>query len=293
MFLYVFSGVILLLLVALLIALRQRESNLVQALRTGQMDSITTILRRHPDEVHKRNAAGEAPLHQAACFGELRALCLIVELGGDPNVCTPDGVTPLHQAAAAGKLDVVRTLLQLGAAPDPVAGNGLTPIIAADSHGHSQVVAVLEEAGARLDRQRSDAPQADPLLHAAHQRARGSCTTMLKLFRKYPHTTMVKVPFETDSQVEERIWCDVLSVNGKNLTCRIRTYPVSQVARIDLVQNFRIDQVEDWQVDPGDGSIRGGFTFGVLFENCRRENGGTLPPTVAQDAARYVDLQSS
>jgi uncharacterized protein YegJ (DUF2314 family) len=136
-------------------------------------------------------------------------------------------------------------------------------------------------------------PADDPLMAQARERARATKDTLLKLYRQHPDATMVKVPFTTDSNFEERIWCDLIGISGERLKCRIRTYPVSQVKRIELTQEFPLSIVEDWQVEQGDGTIRGGFGFSVMFERCRRDNGGTLPEAVAQHRERYVDLVQS
>lgn len=58
----------------------------------------------------------------------LKAVCLVLQFGGDPNVKSDDGLTPLHIAAAWGRPEVLQILLSCGGDPEAVDFNNLTPI---------------------------------------------------------------------------------------------------------------------------------------------------------------------
>ena len=98
---------------------------------------------------------GVAPLHVAACVGDLVATQLLIAFGADVQLSRAraraaggpgvEGSTALHFAAANGHYAVVCTLLENGARPAPVDKDGQTPESLASANQHTQCVAVLRQ----------------------------------------------------------------------------------------------------------------------------------------------------
>ncbi|CAG9839599.1 unnamed protein product [Diabrotica balteata] len=53
---------------------------------------------------------------------------LILQNGGNPNVCSDDGLTPVHIAAAWGRMEILEMLLKFGGDPESRDSNWMTPI---------------------------------------------------------------------------------------------------------------------------------------------------------------------
>ena len=59
-------------------------------------------------------------LAEASQFGNLAKLAEILDKGGNPNECAPDGSTPLFLAACGGHAECAKLLLDRGALASPV-----------------------------------------------------------------------------------------------------------------------------------------------------------------------------
>ncbi len=66
-------------------------------------------------------------LHQAANYGKVEAVEVLISNGADINIRDKDGNTPLHYAAEWGKVEVVKFLLFKGAQVDVRNGEDKTP----------------------------------------------------------------------------------------------------------------------------------------------------------------------
>jgi hypothetical protein len=267
--------------------------------RTGRTDKITELLAKNPDLLHETNSEGELPVHQAAKYGELGALKLLLDKGSDLNAKTPQGVTPLHLAAAFGELASVKVLLERGSAPDPKDESGMTPIMAAQAGSHDEIIKSLKAAGAddtahapigQMAGSHFVAPisDADPLMLKATEKARSTVDSLRALFKERPRDTMVKIPFKTDSGDTEHLWGDLLELTSDRIKLRIKTPPATQKGKFDRVQERPLSDLEDWQVEQRDGSIRGAFGYQVVFLRTK-EQLGKLPEQLAEHEKRFVD----
>jgi ankyrin repeat protein len=92
------------------------EGRLVEAARTGDVDTLTTLLDGSPDKLRLKAEPYEwSLLHFAAQHGHLAAVDLLLERGLDVNTREKgDNTYAMHWAAAAGHVDVVRRLADAG-----------------------------------------------------------------------------------------------------------------------------------------------------------------------------------
>ncbi len=70
---------------------------------------------------------------------------LHLERGVDPNIQNKYGSTPLHEAAYWGLVDVVKLLLMYGADPTVKDKDGKTPLDLARARGRRKIVSVIEK----------------------------------------------------------------------------------------------------------------------------------------------------
>jgi ankyrin repeat protein len=134
------------------------EGQLFDAARSGDVDTLTTLLDKHPDKLHARAKPYEwTLLHAAAQNGRLPAVDLLLNRGLDVNTReTGDNTCAMHWAAAGGHLDVVRRLADAGG---DVVGDGDDHEMAVigwatcwdecDDAAHRAVVGFLVSRGAR------------------------------------------------------------------------------------------------------------------------------------------------
>jgi ankyrin repeat protein len=93
------------------------EGRLVEAARTGDVRTLTTLLDRDPDKLYMKAKPYETSLlHFAAHNGHLAAVELLLKRGLDVNAREKgDNTYAMHWAAAGGHVDVVRRLATLEA----------------------------------------------------------------------------------------------------------------------------------------------------------------------------------
>ena len=92
------------------------EGKLFEAAKSGDVESLRTLLDQHPEMIGARNAPYEFTLlHVAAQHGHLAAVDLLLERGADVNARERgDNTYAMHWAAAGAHLDVVRRLADAG-----------------------------------------------------------------------------------------------------------------------------------------------------------------------------------
>ncbi len=90
---------------------------------------------------------GATALHNAAAQGHARLVTRLIDLGAPLDAKDFSGATPLTNAAYFGRVDIVRILLTKGARPN-VLNVAVTPLIAAVLGGNAGIVDQLIQAGA-------------------------------------------------------------------------------------------------------------------------------------------------
>uniref|UniRef100_A0A336MN10 Poly [ADP-ribose] polymerase n=1 Tax=Culicoides sonorensis TaxID=179676 RepID=A0A336MN10_CULSO len=139
------------------------ESQLLEASKAGDIDTVKSIIQSHPHtvncrdldgrhstplhfsagynriavveillengaDVSKADKGGLVPLHNSASYGHYEVTELLIKYGANVNVADLWKFTPLHEAAAKGKYDIVKLLLKHGADPTKKNRDGATPL---------------------------------------------------------------------------------------------------------------------------------------------------------------------
>src|SRR5690349_20596875 len=115
------------------------DSSLIQAVRSGSLDTIKTLLDSGAD-VNLPGPTGDGwdatPLQHAILARQVGAVRLLLERGADPNrVAGPNAPTPLLLAAGDADPTFVKLLLAHGADPGVEDKSGVTPLVRAVSAG--------------------------------------------------------------------------------------------------------------------------------------------------------------
>ncbi len=112
------------------------------------------------------NAAGPAPVADAAMKRDTEAVRALLKNGEDVNAAQGDGMTALHWAARNGDLELTQMLLYAGANVKATTRlGGYTPLLMAADQGHATVIAALVSGGAEANA--ANALGTTPLMLAA------------------------------------------------------------------------------------------------------------------------------
>jgi ankyrin repeat protein len=112
------------------------------------------------------NAAGPAPVADAAMKRDTDAVRTLLKNGEDVNAAQGDGMTALHWAARHGVAELTQMLLYAGANVKATTRlGGYTPLLLAADQGHAPVIAALLSGGA--DAKAPNALGTTPLMLAA------------------------------------------------------------------------------------------------------------------------------
>ncbi len=152
----------------------------VRAIRTGDTESLASLLSQHPGLVSEQIHDTRTPLYVVADWpGYFPAgpatVRLLIEAGADPNAVVTDGTqaeTPLHWAASSDDADVAEALISGGANIERPGGTIGTPLDNAIGYGCWNVARLLVQRGARVTKLWHAAalglmPQVEELLAAA------------------------------------------------------------------------------------------------------------------------------
>jgi len=112
------------------------------------------------------NAAGPAPVAEAAMARDREAVKTLLKGGADVNAAQGDGMTALHWAARNGDAELTQMLLFAGANVKATTRlGGYTPLMMAAEQGHATVIATLVSGGS--DVKAANALGTTPLMLAA------------------------------------------------------------------------------------------------------------------------------
>lgn len=113
---------------------------------TARAQMFSTLLEQKAD-INTRDAFGDTPLHDAACYAVYNTapLSLLLESKADINTQNNDLETPLHQAAFNKNTYTVIWLINNKAALDMPNKNGSTPLDFAMQQQHTGLIKILLE----------------------------------------------------------------------------------------------------------------------------------------------------
>lgn len=114
------------------------------ALRDGDTESFSALLRKNPSLARERGTNGNTLLNLAVSLNASAPIDALLAAGADVTEANNRGWTPLHQAAYANNLALAALLIENGAALDAEAhGAGGTPLVVALFWGHREVADLL------------------------------------------------------------------------------------------------------------------------------------------------------
>jgi len=128
----------------------------------------------------------------------------------------------------------------------------------------------------------------DPLLREAEARARKSLPAFLRLLPDHMGRAYVKFAFATDAGTTEHLWARVEAREGDRLRVQVETPPRDHGGAFEAERTLAPADLEDWQIEMEDGTIRGGYTLHAMFAIHRRDV-GPIPKRFAALEALYVD----
>ncbi|CAN6352275.1 unnamed protein product [Urochloa humidicola] len=126
------------------------------AAKAGVLKFCKFLVEEAGFDPNSRSGQGETPILVATEAEEdevdiVPVLRYLIDRGGDPAAPDNKGYTPLHNAAEFGHLEAVRLLLSKGVPVDPINRRG-TPLHLAAAMDHDEVVKILLERGADPNR---------------------------------------------------------------------------------------------------------------------------------------------
>jgi hypothetical protein len=113
----------------------------------GNVDVITLLLARNAD-IEIQDNDGCTPLHLAACHSNINAMALLLDHGANINSSNRYGATPLNWAAFFSNINTMTLLLNRGATLEAQDTNGDTPLNFAIDYGDVEATALLLSRGA-------------------------------------------------------------------------------------------------------------------------------------------------
>jgi ankyrin repeat protein len=122
---------------------------ILKALRDGDRQLFKKLASECPKAGNVRGPGGTTPLMQAALYGDVDSVRLLLEEGADPNLRNDAGATALMWAV--DDLEKSRLLIEHGANVNARSDDGRTPLLIAAGHlGNTEVIKLLLDRGADL-----------------------------------------------------------------------------------------------------------------------------------------------
>jgi uncharacterized protein len=121
---------------------------LLTAARTGNVDTVKSLLAHGADVNAKENARGQTALMWAVAEKHPEVARMLIDHGADVHAPSKTGFTPLLFAAQQGDLEATRMLLEAGANVNEAAPEEGSALIVATHSGHEALALFLLAKGA-------------------------------------------------------------------------------------------------------------------------------------------------
>jgi uncharacterized protein len=118
------------------------DAPILDAARNQDQQKISSLLSQHAD-VNVRSSDGSTALLWAAHWDDVKTADLLLRAGADPNAANDFRMTPLAQACLNGSAPLVELLVKAGANPNTPIGTGETPLMTCSKSGSAEAVRTL------------------------------------------------------------------------------------------------------------------------------------------------------
>ena len=126
------------------------DTRLIEAVKTGNANAVTTLVRQRA-LVNAAEADGSTALHWAARLDRVDIVQALLRAKAEVNVSNRYGIAPLTLAAINGSGPVVDLLLKAGADPNTTGADGETVLMLAARTGRPEAVQLLIAKGANVN----------------------------------------------------------------------------------------------------------------------------------------------
>ena len=92
--------------------------NIIDAVKSGDLARVKTIVDKAPSLVRAKDKVGNTPLHHAAIAGAVPMIEWLLSKGADVEAANTEALTPLFEAIRNGKDEAARVLIEKGARTD-------------------------------------------------------------------------------------------------------------------------------------------------------------------------------
>lgn len=128
----------------------------------------------------------------------------------------------------------------------------------------------------------------DPLMLEAKRKGKATFEVLRQLYPSHAQDTCVRFALRVKSGNIEHVWGDLLELRDETAKIYLRTPPKEPADLPDRTFEIPVADIDDWQIEMRDGTLRGGFTNQVLFRIFEREN-GHMHPAFKEQFARFKD----
>jgi uncharacterized protein YegJ (DUF2314 family) len=111
------------------------------------------------------------------------------------------------------------------------------------------------------------------LLIEAKQKAAATLDTFFVLYKQFPDNSFVRFNYTGDDNKEIHLWGKVVAINKTALRLgEINKNSETEENKFPAFYDITKEQIEDWLVEPGNDSVRGGFTTQVIMLRSLQNN---------------------